>query len=63
MPYVGVGWRPQQVAGRVPCLAQLGTAVRVARDVQVDVTVDHGLNTVEPSWGVSAGVVLRHRPR
>jgi hypothetical protein len=63
LPYVGIGWRPEHVDGRVPCLAQVGTGVRVARDVQVDVTVDHGLNRVEPSWGVSAGVVLRRRPR
>lgn len=62
-PYVGLAWRPQHVGGRVPCLAQAGTGVRVARDVQVDITLDHGLNTVEPSWGVSAGVSVRHRPR
>ena len=62
-PYVGLAWRPQHVDGRAPCLMQAGTGVRIARDVQVDVTVDHGLNSVEPSWGISAGVVLRRRPR
>ena len=38
-PFVGLAWRPEHVDGRVPCLAQVGTGVRVARDVQVDVSV------------------------
>ena len=62
-PYVGLAWRPQHVRGRVPCLAQVGTGVRVARDAQLDVSIDRGLNTVEPSWGISAGLSVRHRPR
>ena len=62
-PYVGLARRPEHVDGRVPCLAQAGTGVRVGRDVQLDVTLDRGLNTVEPSWGISAGVSVRHRPR
>ena len=62
-PFVGLAWRPEHVDGRRPCLAQVGTGVRVARDVQVDVSMNRGLNTVEPSWGISAGLVLRHRPR
>jgi hypothetical protein len=62
-PYVGMAWRPEHVGGRTPCLAQAGTGVRVGRDVQLDITLDHGVNTVEPSWGISAGVSVRHRPR
>ncbi|AMY07965.1 hypothetical protein LuPra_01152 [Luteitalea pratensis] len=62
-PFVGLAWRPERVDGRAPCLAQVGTGVRVARDVQLDVSLDRGLNRVEESWGISAGVALRHRPR
>lgn len=62
-PFVNVGWRPVHVDGRVPVLAQAGVAFRLARDAQLDVSVDRGLNAVEPFWGVSAGLVLRHRPR
>ena len=51
------------LAGAGAAATSMATGVRVARDVQVDVSVDHGLNTVEPSWGISAGLVLRHRPR
>ena len=62
-PFVGLAWRPEHVDGRVPCLAQVGTGVRVARDVQVDVSVGRGLNAAEASWGISAGLALRRRPR
>ena len=62
-PYVGVAWRPRHVDGQVPRLAQVGTGVRITRDVQADVTFGRGLNRAEPSWGVSAGISLRRRPR
>lgn len=62
-PFVAVAWRPVHVEGDVPWLAQAGTGFRLATDVQLDVSLDRGLNAVEPWWGVSAGLVVRHRPR
>jgi hypothetical protein len=62
-PYVNFGWRPLHVDGRTPILGELGIAYRVARDVQVDVAATRGLTSAEAVWSLSAGVVLRHRPR
>jgi hypothetical protein len=62
-PYVLLARRPARIGDAVPWLVQAGTTYRVAGDVQVDVTVDRGLTVAEPSWGVAAGLVLRHRPR
>lgn len=62
-PYVNFGWRPVHIDGQAPVLGELGVAYRLARDVQVDVAVTRGLTSAEPLWGLSAGLVLRHRPR
>lgn len=62
-PYLGLARRAARVDGRVPWLVQVGTTVRLARDVQADVTVDRGIVRAEPTWGVAAGLVLRRRPR
>ena len=62
-PFVNLGWRPVHVDGHVPVLAEVGVAYRLARDVQVDLSATRGVNAVEPLWSLSAGVVLRRRPR
>jgi hypothetical protein len=62
-PFVNFGWRPVRADGHVPVLAEGGVGFRLARDVQLDVSATRGLNTAEPTWSLSAGVVLRHRPR
>lgn len=62
-PYVAVARRPTRVGPEVPWLAQFGTAYGITDDVQVDVTVDRGLTSVEPRWGVAAGLAIRRRPR
>ncbi|BCS31901.1 hypothetical protein TBR22_A11040 [Luteitalea sp. TBR-22] len=62
-PFVNFGWRPVHVDGRAPVLAEAGLAYRLARDVQLDVSATRGLNAAEAMWSLSAGIVLRHRPR
>lgn len=60
-PFTILARRAVPVDQAGPWLVQVGTAVRLGGDVQVDVSVDRGLTGVEPAWGVSAGVVLRRR--
>ena len=62
-PFVTVARRPSNEDGHSPWLAEAGSAVRLGRDAQIDVSVARGINAAEPNWRLSAGLVLRRRPR